>query len=281
MDMQGVVCLVTGATSGIGEATAIRLAELGATVVVAGRDPRRCARVLRRMEVRTGRTPVPPLVADLSSQAGVRHAAAEFRARHEVLHVLVNNAGGYFRERLTTVDDLEMTFALNHLASFLLTNLLLEPLRAGRGGRVVTVASEDHRTAGIDFEDLQGERAYDRRKAYAQSKLANLLFTFELGRRHPELAVNALCPGSVRTNLGANNGWLRKRLLNLLDRHRVSPEVGAELPVRLASDPALAGVSGRYFVRGEACLPSEAAQDPETARRLWDLSLALTGLDRG
>jgi len=273
------ICLVTGATSGIGAATALALARLGATVVLAGRDPEKCARQAWRIRRKTGRE-AAFLVADLSVQGDVRRMAKAFEDRFPRLDVLVNNAGGYFHTREVSADGIEMTFALNHLGCFLLTGLLLDRLRGSGSGRVVNVASEDHRSGRIDFDDLMGERLYDRRKAYAQSKLANLLFTYELARRLGDSGprVNALCPGSVRTNLGANNGWLRKKIVNLMARSRIPAEAGADTPVYLATSPEVEDTTGRYFIRRKETPSSGASRDGRTAERLWRISQTLTGL---
>ena len=280
MTIPDSICLVTGATSGIGAATALGLARLGATVVLAGRDPDKCAGAASRLQRVTGNRSISFLVADLSSQEDIRRLARAFEDRFDRLDVLVNNAGGYFRSRQVSADGIEMTFALNHLGCFLLTHLLLDRLWKSRSARVINVASQDHRSGRIDFDDLMGEKQYDRRKAYAQSKLANLLFTYGLARRigNPGPTVNALCPGSVRTNLGANNGWLRKQLLGLLDRRRISPEQGADTVIYLAGSPEVQGVTGRYFIRRAETVSSDASHDEQTAERLWRISQTLTGL---
>ena len=273
------ICLVTGATSGIGAATALGLARQGARVVLVGRDPGKCAREVRRIQGETGNPSIDFLVADLSAQGEIRRVAREFEQRYERLDVLVNNAGGYFHSRQESVDGIEMTFALNHLGYFLLTGLLLGRLQSSGSARVINVASQDHRSGWIDFDDLMGERGYDRRKAYAQSKLANLLFTYELARRLGNSGpwVNALCPGSVRTQLGANNGWLQKKFLNLVQRGRIPAEEGADTPVYLASSPDVQGLTGRYFIRRQETPSSDASRDAQTAERLWRLSQVLTG----
>jgi len=280
MLMRDKICLVTGATSGIGAATALGLARLGATVVILGRSAGKGAREVRRMRRLTGNGSVDFLVADLSVQGDIRRVSREFEDRYDHLDVLVNNAGGYFRERQLSADGLEMTFALNHLGYFLLTNLLLKSLQASAAPRVVNVASEDHRSGRIEFDDLMAERHYDRRAAYAQSKLANLLFTYELARRMQGtgLTANALCPGSVRTNLGANNGWLRKQVARLLERGRISAEDASDTPIYLASSPELEGVSGQCFFKRKVCRTSDASINEKDAERLWRVSEALTRL---
>ena len=277
--MEGRICLVTGATSGIGAAAALALARLGGTVIVVGRDEARCARQVERIRRVTGGAGAEALLADLSSQAQVRRLARDFQARFPRLDVLVNNAGGIFMRRQSTVDGLEMTLALDHLAGFLLTNLLLDQLRASPSARVVNVSSSAHFRGRLDFDDLQRERRYERLDAYAQSKLANVLFTRELARRlaGTRVTVNAADPGFVRTNLGANDGWLRARIRNLTKRSLISPEQGADVVVYLASDPAVEGVSGRYFLRRVEVPASEASLDAAAASRLWRVSEALTG----
>ncbi len=278
--MRNKICLVTGATSGIGAATALGLAQRGATVVIVGRKPDKCSRAVRNIQKKTGNSSVVFLLADLSVQRDIRRAAEEFKQRYEHLDVLVNNAGGYFQERLLSEDGFEMTFALNHLAYFLLTHLLMPSLLASVSARVINVASQDHRSGQIDFEDLMGDRHYHRRKAYEQSKLANILFTYELARRRGDAGptVNTLCPGLVRTNLGANNGWLRKKLLNLVGRGRITAAEGADTPIYLASSPEVEGITGRYFIRRQEARSSDLSYDPQVAERLWGVSAALTGL---
>jgi NAD(P)-dependent dehydrogenase (short-subunit alcohol dehydrogenase family) len=278
--MEGRVCLVTGATSGIGAAASLALARLGGTVVLVGRDASRTARQVERIRREAGGAEAETLLADLSSQAQVRQLARDFQARFPRLDVLVNNAGGIFMRRQTTVDGLEMTLALNHLAGFLLTNLLLPGLLASPSGRVVNVASSAHHRGRIDFDDLQRERSYDRLDAYAQSKLANVLFTRELARRlaGTRVTANAADPGFVRTNMGANDSWLRARIRNLVKRDLLSPAQGADVVVYLASDPAVTGVSGRYFLRRAEVQSSGVSLDAEVAGRLWQVSEALIGL---
>ncbi len=278
--MKDKICLVTGATSGIGAATALGLATLGATVVIVGRNADKCSREARKIQRKTGNKSVAFLVADLSIQSDIRRVAHEFNQHYERLDVLVNNAGGYFHERRLSADGLEMTFALNHLAYFLLTHLLMENLQASGTARVINVASRDHRAGQIDFDDLMAEKHYDRHKAYAQSKLANILFTYELARRRggAGATVNALSPGLVRTNLGANNGWLRKKFLNLISRGRISTDEGADTPIYLASSPDLEGITGRYFIKRKETPSSDASYDRPVAERLWTVSEALTNL---
>jgi NAD(P)-dependent dehydrogenase (short-subunit alcohol dehydrogenase family) len=271
--------MVTGATSGIGAVTARELARLGGSVVILGRDRRRCERQLKSMEPQPGAR-VEVLVADLSSQRQIRRLVEAFTSRFDRLDILVNNAGAYFMRRELTEDGLEMTFAVNHLAPFLLTNLLLGRLEASGSARVVNVSSGAHEGGTIDFGDLQGERRYDRLEAYSRSKLALLLSTYELARRMDGRGVtaNALDPGGVATNLGRNNGWLRVKLRNLLRRQILTPEQGAETSVYLASSPDVEGVTGRYYHQCREASSSPASQDREAAKTLWRVSEELVGL---
>jgi NAD(P)-dependent dehydrogenase (short-subunit alcohol dehydrogenase family) len=271
--------MVTGATSGLGAVTARQLAQLGATVVAVGRDRRRSERQAESIRRQTGAR-VEVAIADLSSQAQIHCLVREFSRRFARLDVLVNNAGAYFMRRELSVDRLEMTFALNHLAHFLLTNLLLERLKESPSARVVNVSSCAHEQARMDFEDLQCERRYERIEAYARSKLANLLFTYELTRRLKgrRVTVNALDPGIVATNLGSNNGWLRTKVRNLLNRSMISPEEGARTSTYLASSPEVEGVTGRYFFQCKEVRSSEASHDEAAADTLWRVSEYLTGL---
>jgi NAD(P)-dependent dehydrogenase (short-subunit alcohol dehydrogenase family) len=277
--LSGKLCLVTGATSGIGAVTARELAALGATVVLVGRDRARCDRQARDVARRTG-SEVVPLVADLSSQQQVRAVADAVRRLSPRLDVLVNNAGSYFMVRRLSVDGVEMTLALNHLAPFLLTALLLPSLRASRSARVVNVSSGAHARASLDLEDLQGERRYERLEAYGRAKLAQLLFTYELARRVRGTSVtsNAFDPGLVATNLGADNGWLRVKLRNLLTPGMVRPEVGARTGIHLAASPQVEGVTGRYFRECREVPSSAESRDEEAARRLWRASERLVRL---
>ena len=282
--LQGKICMVTGATSGIGAVTARELALLGGTVVIVGRHAGRCARQVERIQREIPGALVEALVADLSSQAQIRRLVEQFGSRFERLDVLVNNAGSYFMKRRVSADGLEMTFALNHLSFFLLTLLLVKQLGASPSARVVNVSSSAHAGREIDFEDLQGEKRYDRHEAYGRSKLANLLFTYELARllKATRVTANALHPGTVATNLGRDNGWLRGwlrvRTRNLLKRTQMTPAQGARTLVHLASSPEVEGESGRYFVDCRPVRSSRASYDEAAAARLWRISEDLTGV---
>lgn len=280
-EMRGRVCLVTGATGGIGQVAARALAAKGATVVLTARDATRAEEVVQRIRHETGNTQVNFLLADLSSQQQVRRLAEEFQRSYPALHVLVNNAGGIFMRRLVTVDGYEMTFALNHLAPFLLTNLLLDELKASAPARVVTVSSAAHIGARIHFDDLMySHTPYRPMGAYGQSKLANAMFAYELARRLQGTGVtsNALHPGFVATGFAKNNGTLYQYGMTLLRPFAISPERGAWTTIYLASAPEAADVTGQYFVRRRPAKSSKVSHDEEAQRRLWEVSEELTGL---
>jgi NAD(P)-dependent dehydrogenase (short-subunit alcohol dehydrogenase family) len=278
--LEGKTCMVTGATSGIGLATARGLAKLGARVVVVGRDANKCTRVVKDIRQQSGNPEVDCLLADLSDQAQIRKLALEFQESYARLHVLVNNAGGFFLRRQESVDGLEMTFALNHLNYFLLTILLIEVLKASAPARIVNVSSESHRNERMDFDDLQMKRSYKPMRAYGRSKLDNILFTRELSRRLEGSGVmaNALHPGFVATNIGGNNGWLARVVMPLIHLRAISPQKGAETSIYLASSPEVAGVSSEYFIKCKSVRAGEAAYDDQAALQLWNASQDLTGV---
>jgi len=278
--MTGKTVLVTGGTGGIGRATAEGLAALGAQVAITGRDTARTAAAAAEIADATGAT-VDPYAADLSSQEEVRRLAREILSRYSRLDVLVNNVGGFWATRHVTVDGLEHTFALNHLAPFLLTNLLLDRLVASAPARVVTVSSGAQTMGRINFDDLQGERGYSGQTAYNQSKLANVLFTFELARRLDGTGVTAtvLHPGVVRTAFAAEDPspvW--RFLIPLTKPFMKSPAQGAQTPIYLASSPKVAGVTGEYFANLTSRKAAKAAYNTATATRLWQVSAELTRL---
>ena len=277
--MAGTTVLVTGATSGIGKATATGLASLGARVAIVGRDKDRAESVAREIIASGGLAEV--FVADLSSLAAVRGLADEVLVRLARLEVLVNNVGGYWRSRHVTLDGIEQTFALNHLASFLLSGLLLPRLSAGGHGRVVTVASNVQAVGRIHFDDLQGIRKYSGGRAYNQSKLANVLFTYELARRTAGTGVtaNVLHPGVVRTSFGAEDPATFQRLVMPIMRPFMkSPEQGAATSIYVASSPDLAGVTGQYFAKSAPKRSSKRSHDQAVAQRLWRLSEELVAV---
>ncbi|HLK10256.1 MAG TPA: SDR family oxidoreductase [Candidatus Binatia bacterium] len=280
--MTGRVCVITGATSGIGRAAAGALARSGATLAVVARDPARGEAAGAALREETGNPRIALHLADLSAQAEVRRLATELRAAYRRIHVLVNNAGVVNLRRTTTVDGIETVFAVNHLAYFLLTVSLLERLRESAPARVVNVASDAHRWGRLDSDDLGWERRrYRAMRVYGTSKLANVLFTYELARRleGSGVTVNCLHPGAVATRLGQNNGRVATLLTRLLAPFFRTPEQGADTLVHLAASPAVEGLSGRYFVDRRERRSSRASYDRGAARRLWDESCRLTGVE--
>ena len=278
-NMQGKICLVTGATSGIGRATALGLARQGALVVIAGRDAVRSQETLDSIRQETGNGRVESLLADFSSLAEVRRLAAEFRARHRRLHVLVNNAGAVFMERELTVDGFERTWAVNHLANFLLTLELKVLLEESSPARIVNVSSAMHAGRTIDLDNIEQEKSYGVR-GYGQSKLANVLFTYALARRLAGTGVTANClhPGVVSTELMKPKGHpVIKVLMTLIQPFLTSPEKGAATSIYVASSPEIDGVSGKYFVNRKAVPSSPASYDEALQERIWNLSLRQTG----
>ncbi len=278
--MAGRTVLVTGATAGIGKATALGLATMGAHVAITGRDRGRTDAAAAEIRA-AGGGQVDALVADLSSQSEVRRLADEVLQSHARIDVLVNNAGGYWNTRHVTVDGLERTFALNHLAPFLLTNLLLDRLKQSAPARVVTVSSHAHAEGRIDFDDIQGERSYSGARAYNQSKLANVLFTYELARKLQATSVtaNALHPGVVSTSFGAEDpSGVQRWFVPFMRPFMKTPAQGAATSIHLASAPDLERVTGCYFVNSKPKRSSKPSYDEATAARLWQVSSDLVGL---
>ena len=275
LPMSGQTALVTGATGGIGLAAAVALAGLGARVGVVGRDEKRTAAAVQAVLAVPGSGGADGFLADFSDQREVRALAAEVLAAYPRLDVLVNNAGGYWSDRHVSADGLEWTFAVNHLAPFLLTSLLEERLRESAPARIVTVASDAHRAGRIEFDDLQAERGYAGMRAYAQSKLANILFTRELARRlsGSGVAAYSVHPGTVRTGFAREDAG---RLFSLVLRAGAllmkSPEQGAHTSVYAASSPELVGRTGEYLAKSRVAKPSARAQDDVAAARLWSVS---------
>jgi NAD(P)-dependent dehydrogenase (short-subunit alcohol dehydrogenase family) len=276
--MKGTVCVVTGATSGIGKAAATALARLGATVVLVGRDRGRTEAAAAAI-AQVSASPPQAEVADLSSLEQVRGLAGRLAGLKRI-DVLINNAGLVLGERRITPDGLEHVFALNHLAPFLLTSLLLPKLTASAPARVVTVTSDAHSAARLDLSDPNLEHGWDSWRSYANSKLANILFTRELARRLDGTGVTANCahPGVVRTGFGRESRPLLKLGIAIARPFMASPERGADTIVYLATSPDLADQTGGYYVKRQRREPSAAARDDATARKLWELSEKLTGL---
>jgi retinol dehydrogenase 14 len=274
--MKGKVVMVTGANAGMGKEISLALAGLGANVIMVSRDRGRGEAARNAVASASGNQEVELLVADLSSQQSIRRLVQDFTASHNKLHVLVNNAGMSLPKRAETADGIETVFATNHLGPFLLTNLLLPVLIASTPSRVVTVSSGVQAMAKIDFEDLQGAKSYSEIRSYNQSKLANLLFTYELARRleGTGATANALEPGFIKTNLKVPFPF------SLFSFMRGKPAEGAKPTVFLASSPEVEGVNGKFFNnKGVATESSKASYDEGAAKRLWQISAELTHLD--
>lgn len=293
-DWTGRVCMVTGATNGLGEVTARALAQRGATVVIVGRDAKRTDHTMRHIKATTSNPDVFALTGDLALIQDVRRVVDAFRGRFDRLDVLVNNAGALFLKRQRTVEGLERTFALNHLSYFLITNLLLDLLvesgQPGRAARVVNVSSAVHERAALDFRDLQNTRSYNGLQAYARSKLMNIMFSNALSLRLRQLAlpvtVNALHPGAANTGLLRDSAaGLTGALVNGLDVAlkplRSSPQRGAEAHIHLATSPDVEGITGKYFVRKAIQPSSPASMVQRDWERLWDASERIGGLRAG
>jgi len=283
--MHGKIVIVTGATNGIGEVTARELAAKGAEVVLISRNVDKLKNTVQIIQQKTGNQNVSYIQADLSSLADIRKAAAEFLERYDRLDVLVNNAGGIFYERKESVDGYEMTFALNHLNYFLLTNLLLDVLThtAEEEGdaRIINVSSGAHHGANLNWDDLQRKQNYNSFGAYSQSKLMNLLFTYELARRLEDtgVTVNALHPGFVSTGFNKNARGILGGLARFAENvFAISPEDGAKTSIYLASSPEVSGVTGQYWNNSQVASSSAASHDCPAQRRLWEISAEMTGL---
>ena len=282
-------CMVTGASSGIGREIALGLARKNATVFLVCRDQGRGSSAQDYIRQHSGNADVHLLLADLSVQKQVRSLAADFKRRHGVLHLLVNNAGVIIGRRVLTEDGIEMTFAVNYLGCFLLTNLLLGALKEGAPSKIVNLTTSLHRMAGLDFGNLQGEKSFGRESAYARSKLAVILFTYELARRlqGSGITVNCVCPGACSSGIWSHSSRTIDALFRVLMKE---PGEGARLPLHLACSSDVEGQTGRYFqtrqhlkitrvkVEGTEAKSSPVTYDRDIAARLWKLSEQLTGL---
>jgi NAD(P)-dependent dehydrogenase (short-subunit alcohol dehydrogenase family) len=274
-DMTGKVCIVTGATAGIGQAAALLLAQRGATVVGVGRNPTKNENSTRLIMEQTGNSSVEYMLADLSSQNEIRALAQQFQTKYDRLDVLVNNAGATFGERLKSVDGIEMTFALNHLGYFLLTNLLSDILEASAPSRVINVSSSLHKLGKLNFDDIPFKNGYARSKAYQRSKLANIAFTYELARHfsNQKVTANAMNPGLVATNVGQSAGGISAKMKGFVDKIAgLTPEEGAQTIIYMATSAELFGVSGRYFVKEKSIPSAKISYDLDFCRQLWDVS---------
>ncbi len=276
--MQGKVCLVTGASSGLGFVTARGLARLGATVVMVCRNQQKGEAEQAEIKTASGNDKVDLLLADLSSQQSIRQLADEFKRKYDRLDVLVNCAGGVRGKRELTADGYEQTFALNHLGYFLLTNLLLDTLKASAPSRIVSVASEAQSFGRINFDDLMGAKKYSAWGAYGQSKLANVMFTYELARQLAGSGVtaNAVHPGVVRSGFGGDFGGIIGLGMKLIRPFEITPERGAQTIIYLATSPEVEGVSGEYFSNKKPIKSKKQSYDVADQQRLWQVSEQLT-----
>jgi NAD(P)-dependent dehydrogenase (short-subunit alcohol dehydrogenase family) len=280
-EMAGKVCVVTGATSGIGEVTARELAKRGATVVLVCRSRDKGAATQNAIRSETGNQNVELVIADLASLADVRRGAAEILSRSDRLDVLVNNAGAMNTSRSTTADGIETTFGVNHLAPFLLTHLLLDRLKSSAPSRIITVASAAHYRVGLDLDDLEAKRSYSALKVYSQSKLCNVLFTYELAKRLEGTSVTANClhPGVITSGFGKNDGGIFAVLIGIAGIFMISPDKGARTSIYLATSKDVANVSGKYFDSDtKEKKSSRVSRDPELAQKLWKISEQMTGV---
>jgi len=293
--MNGKICIVTGANSGIGKETALGLARMGATTIMVCRSLERGEAALEDIIAKTGSKCLHLMLCDLSSQKSIREAAKEFKQKFNALHVLINNAGVSLLKRKLTVDGIEATFATNYLGPFLFTNLLLDVIKRSAPARIINIASMAHRRATINFDDLEGEKNFNGPAAYSKSKLANILFTYELARRlkGAGVTVNALCPGGVSSGIWRHYNPLMRSFLQAILK---APEEAAKLPLYLATSKDMEGVTGKYFeykrhlkisnyigflkfdVTKAEINSSPASYDEKTAKRLWDISEKMTGL---
>lgn len=280
--MNGRICMVTGANSGIGKITALELARMGANVVMICRNVEKGEVARKEIVKKTGNRSIELLLADFSSQSAVRKLAHDFKLKNSKLHVLINNIGTIMPIKTFTEDGLETTFAVNHLGCFLLTNLLLDIIKKSAPARIINVSSEAHKDRVIDFSNLNGERNYNLYKVYAQSKLANILFTYELARRlgDTKVTVNCLHPGMVRTKIWQKSGRsiLMKVFMRIFSLFLKSAQEGTQTSIYLASSPELESITGKYFIDKKMVLSSPVSYDEKLAKQLWEVSEKLVGL---
>jgi NAD(P)-dependent dehydrogenase (short-subunit alcohol dehydrogenase family) len=276
------ICMITGANSGIGKETALALAKMGAQIIMVCRDARKGEKVRRKIVEQSGNKSIDLMLADLSSKKSIRDLAQEFNKKYDRLQVLVNNAGTVFAKRTMTADGIEATFAVNHLGYFLLTNLLLDVLKKSAPSRIVNVSSGAHKYGCIDFNDLYIDKNYKTMTAYSQSKLANILFSYELARRLNQTGVTVNCahPGMTRTNIWqhASNSLVMKLFLRLYALTFKNVREGAETVIYLASAEEVEGVSGKYFIEKNIAESSPESYDISVAEKLWEVSAKLASL---
>ena len=280
--MLGKICMVTGATAGIGKVTATALATQGAKLVIVGRNQQKTGITVQQIVSKTGNESVEYLLADFADLQQVRDLATAFKDRHSRLDVLVNNAGAFFNSRHETPYGVEITFLVNHLAPFLLTNLLLSNMQNGAPARIVNVSSDGHKQGTMDFDDLGFKKGYFGMNAYGRSKLANILFTYELARRlgDSSVTVNALHPGHVATDIWKTNfPFIGPALKWIIGLFALTPEEGADNTIYLASSPEVEGITGKYYVKHEPVESSPISHDEKVAQSLWEVSENLVGLN--
>ena len=279
IDMNGKIVMITGANSGIGKETAVELAKMGATVIIVCRNKDRGEEALKEIKERANSEKVELFLADLANQTSIRSMVKDFKKKHDKLHVLINNAGVWLRKRYTTSEGYEKTVAVNHLGHFLLTYLLLDILKASRPARIINVSSQAHKFAKLDLDDIHMKNDYRGFRAYGNSKLENLLFTYELAKKleNTGITVNALHPGSVRTNFGRNNsGKLFKTVFNFFRLFLISAKKGARTSIYLASSPEVEDITGKYFIKRKLRKSSKASYNKEFQKKLWHISENLT-----
>ncbi|MFX1391456.1 MAG: SDR family oxidoreductase [Promethearchaeota archaeon] len=278
--MKGKICLITGANSGIGKATALGLSKLGASLVFACRDRSRAEEAILEIKEKTGNDSIDLILADLSSQKEIYKLVAEFKSRYDSLDVLINNAGVNLHKQIITEDGIENTFAVNYLAQFMLSNLLFDVLKKGNPGRIINVASSVQ-AKSIDFDDLKSDNHYRQMKAYAQSKLAVVLFTYEFARKIKDsgVTVNCLHPGYVKTNMIRKFRPFVKYFYHFIGLFMSTPRKGAKTSIYLASSPEIDGTSGKYFKSRKEAKSVKVSYDKDVAKKLWDLSVKLTKVD--
>lgn len=277
IDLSNQVIIITGANSGIGKVAAIELAKMNATVVMVCRSQERGSAALAEVKQASGNSRVHLMLCDLSSQQSIRDFVDAFQAEFDRLDVLLNNAGAIFGERKESVDGLEMTFATNHMGYFLLTELLLDMLKASAPSRIINVASDAHRVGKLTFDDLQRTSSYSSFRAYGESKLMNVMHGYVLARRLEGTGVtaNSLHPGFVRTNFGRRSlGWIGRLFMPVVQLAAINEAKGAETMIYLAASPDVAGVSGRYFDKKKAVKSSDESYDEAAQQRLWEISEA-------
>jgi len=277
VELSNKVVLVTGANSGIGFEASVKLARLGATLVMVGRNREKLDAAVAEVKQRAASENVTSRLCDFSAQSSIRALAEAFRKDHDRLDILVNNAGSVSDTRQVTVDGFEQTFAVNHLGYFLLTDLLLDLLKAAAPARIVNVASVGHRRGELDFDDLHMEKGYQIMRAYARSKLANVLFTRELAKRleGAGVTVNSLHPGAVATRIWDHAPWYAKPALAVAKLFMITPEQGGDTIMYLATSPEVQGKTGGYYEKNRLVDPAEHAKDEVLARKLWNVSTSL------